>query len=146
MEKLLNVELRNIWFQIAGVLIVLAPLLRRAEWSDANWRLRFLSCLLMWVVIFNHKAESPTFIIAALGAAIWGVLEPASIIRSVLLSLTFVLTSLSSTDLFPRSVRQAILRPLGVKAIPIFVLWALDVWRLALGPRRSRDASAARRA
>jgi len=141
-----NLQLPNRWFQIIGLLILLAPFLRKAAWTDESWRLGFLSSVLMWVVIFNHKAESPTFIIAALGAAIWGVLEPPSLIRSVLLMLTFVLTSLSSTDLVPRPVRKAIVRPLGVKAVPIFVLWAHDIWRLALATRRLPNPGALTRA
>lgn len=143
-EQWVNVRLPHLGFLCVGVLILLASLLRRSRWGDESWRLRFLSSLLMWVVIFNHKAESPTFIIAALGAAIWGVLEPPSMTRSVLLVLTFVLTSLSSTDLFPKPFRQAVLRPLGVKAVPIFVVWAHDVLRLALGTRRFRNGGASR--
>ena len=54
------------------------------------------------------------------GVALWGLVEPPSLARSVLLALAFVLTSLSSTDFMPRRLRQEVVRPLAVKAVPIF--------------------------
>ncbi|MFI5243112.1 MAG: hypothetical protein ACHQRL_08895, partial [Gemmatimonadales bacterium] len=46
--------------------------------------------LLVFVVIFNHQAERPSFVIAAAGVAIWFVQSPrdAARLALVLLSLT----------------------------------------------------------
>jgi hypothetical protein len=130
-----GLKLPNAWLEVPGAIVLLAPLLRRRRWDDVDWRLTYLSSLLMWVIVFNHKAESPTFVIAMFGVALWAVVEPPSLARAFLLALAFVLTSLSSTDFVPRSIRQEIVRPLAVKAGPIFVLWALSVWRLLAGRR-----------
>lgn len=59
--------------QLAGVIVLLMPLLRRARWGDRGFRLRYLASLLVFVVIFNHQAERPSFVIAATGVAIWFV-------------------------------------------------------------------------
>src|SRR5262249_12786005 len=100
------------------------------------------SSVLIWVVIFNHLAESPTFVIAMFGAALWGVLEPPSAARAVGLVLTLSLTSLSSTDLVPRPLRRAIIRPYGIKALPSFVLWGDSFRRLVYGAPRPGDMEA----
>jgi hypothetical protein len=139
-DSWLGLTVPNVWLQIVGAAVLLAPLCRRQSWSEFDWRLRYLSCVLMWVVVFNHKTESPTFVIAMFGVALWGLVEPPSLARSVLLALAFVLTSLSSTDFMPRRLRQEVVRPLAVKAVPIFILWAHSLWRLASGTRRPEDA------
>jgi hypothetical protein len=84
----------------------------------------------MWVVVFNHKTESPTFVIAMFGVSLWAVVEPPSLARSLLIGFAFVGTSLSSTDFVPRALRQQIVRPLAIKAVPILLLWVLTVWQL----------------
>lgn len=131
-------KLPKAWLQIAGVAVLLAPLVRGKRWGDFDWRLAYLSSVLMWVVVFNHKTESPTFVIAMFGVALSTVVEPPSPAQSIALALAFVLTSLSSTDLVPRYLRREIVRPLAIKAVPIFVLWGLSVWRLLAGSRIGR--------
>jgi glycosyl transferase family 87 len=125
-----GLKLANLSLQFAGIAILLAPLFQRRRWSDFDWRLTYLASVLMWVVVFNHKTESPTFVIAMFGASLWAVVEPPSLARSLLIGFAFVGTSLSSTDFVPRALRQQIVRPLAIKAVPILFLWALTLWRL----------------
>jgi len=40
-----------------------------------------------------------------------------------------VLTSLVTTDLCPRWVREQFVNPYALKALPIVVLWAVVMWR-----------------
>ena len=56
---------------LLGAVIFMLPFLRIKQYSNPWFKLLALSSTLIWVVIFNHKAESPTFIIAMAGAAIW---------------------------------------------------------------------------
>ena len=69
---------------------LLLPLLHRERWADAHFRRGYLASLLVFVVIFNHQAERPSFVIAAAGVAIWFVQSPRDALRLalVLLSLT----------------------------------------------------------
>lgn len=76
--------------QLAGVFVLLLPLLHRSRWADTHFRRGYLASLLVFVVIFNHQAERPSFVIAAAGVAIWFVQSPrdAARLALVLLSLT----------------------------------------------------------
>lgn len=93
---------------------------------------RVLACasVLLWVVIFNHKAESPTFIIAMCGVALWWCVAEKMTWEKVLLWTTFVLVSLSPTDIFPAALRRAVVQPYVLKAVPCIVLWGIITWKL----------------
>jgi hypothetical protein len=69
--------------QLAGTLLLLLPL-ARGTWSDARRRKLFLASLLVYSVIFNHKAEQPSFVIAIVGVAIWYAVRPRSLARDLL--------------------------------------------------------------
>jgi hypothetical protein len=120
----------DVWYLVPGVLLLAAPLLRKGNWSDLSFRLMYFASILVWVVIFNHKAESPTYVIAMFGVAFWGITEPRSKLRTALLLFAFVLTGLSATDLFPPYVRTNIIVPYCLKALPCIVLWLVMEWRL----------------
>lgn len=87
--------------------------------------LRTLAALLIWVVIFNHKAESPTFIIAFCGAAIWYFMqEKPTRPAKWAIGLTLFLASVTPTDLFPPAWYRAVIQPFTLKAVPFIVIWA----------------------
>lgn len=71
-------ELPSWAFQVAGTLLVLAPLIRRDRWSDERFRLQFGCSLLVFTVLFNHQAERQSLVIAAVGSAVWLVTRPVS--------------------------------------------------------------------
>ncbi len=114
---------------LAGVLLFLAPLWRyRGHSQDFWYRFSYLCSVLIWIVIFNHKAESPTFIVAMTGAALWYFTSPSSRINTVLFATAFVLTSLSPTDIFPRFVRVEWVQPFVLKAVPCILIWGKLIW------------------
>jgi hypothetical protein len=69
--------------QAIGTALLLLPL-ARGQWADARHRRLFLASLLVYSVIFNHKAEQPSFVIAVVGVAIWYALKPRSLARDIL--------------------------------------------------------------
>ena len=75
------------------------------------------------MVIFNHKAESPTFVIAMAGVAIWFVMSPKNWANYTLLVLAFVFTSLSPTDIFPKTIRDNIVNPYCLKGVACIAVW-----------------------
>lgn len=84
--------------------------------------------VLIWVVIFNHKAESPTFIIAMCGAAIWYFSQKSPRFYTKLsFGLILVCSSLTPTDVFPAEWRRMLIQPYVLKAVPFILLW---VWLL----------------
>jgi hypothetical protein len=85
-----------------------------------------LAAWLIWVVIFNHKAESPTFIIAMCGAALWYLLlDTPTWKEKALIGATLLFASIAPTDLFPRVIYKEWIRPFAVKAVPFTVIWAV---------------------
>jgi hypothetical protein len=77
--------------QLAGTLLLALPL-ARGQWSDGRHRRLFLASLLVYSVIFNHKAEQPSFVIAMVGVAIWYALKPRSLTRDILAGTVIVAT------------------------------------------------------
>jgi len=108
---------------LVGMLLFCLPLLKYRYYSEQKFRLFFLSSILIWIVIFNHKAESTTFIIATTGVVIWFFSGKITLLNAGLLTLTFILTILSPTDLFPRGLRKAYVVPFALKALPCILIW-----------------------
>ena len=77
--------------QLLGALLLLVPLVvRRDRWHERHFRLLFLCSLLVYAVIFNHRSERSSFVIAAAGIVIWYVTGPTTRWRTVLLVLSLL--------------------------------------------------------
>jgi hypothetical protein len=108
---------------VTGIFLFLLPLVHWRRYRDLNFRLLYLASTLIWMVIFNHKAESPTFIIAMAGIGIWYFSQSPDPVNRALLILSFLLISMSVSDLVPASVRNGFIRPYGIKAVMAIVIW-----------------------
>lgn len=115
---------------LLGAILLLVPLIFIKNYKDQKFRLLYLASLLIWVVIFNHKAESPTFIIAIAGVAIWGFYTNKGWLNIALLCFAALFTILSPTDIFPRSLRQSFVEPYVMKAVPCILIWFKITWEL----------------
>ena len=82
-----------------------------------------LASVLIFVTIFNYAAESPSYVIAVSGVALWFFAQRPTPVNLTLLIATFLFAMLSSTDLFPRTLRHQILEPYVVKALPCVLVW-----------------------
>jgi Glycosyltransferase family 87 len=109
---------------LVGLAILVLPLSFVRRYDELPFRLLFLCDILIWVVIFNHKAESSSYIIAVSGVALWFFARETSRLDTILLVLAFVFTTLSPTDVFPRSVSVAFFVPYAIKAVPCVLIWA----------------------
>jgi hypothetical protein len=108
---------------IAGAVFFLIPLCRVKQYSNYLFRLLTLSSVLIWMVIFNHKAESATFIIAMSGVVIWFFSQERKTENIILLILAIVFTSLSPTDIFPKTIRVYYIPRYALKAVPCILVW-----------------------
>ena len=106
-----------------GLLLFLIPFVRFKMYSNEVFKVLILASMLIWVIIFNHKAESSTFIIAVAGVAIWYFVRPKATWRTVLFWTVFVFTSLSTTDIFPMYVRVHFIYIYKIKAVPCILAW-----------------------
>lgn len=94
---------------VATVMLALPLLLRPARWLDIDFRRSFLASVLVYCVIFNHKAEQPSFIIALVGIAIWYASSPPGTVRTVVTGVAFsatvpVFLAVAAPGLLSRSV------------------------------------------
>jgi hypothetical protein len=108
---------------LAGILLFLLPLIHIRRYRDPAYRLLYLSSVLIWMVIFNHKAESPTYIIAITGIGIWYFSQRPDPLNTVLVIASFLLITMSVSDLVPPAVRNGFIRPYGIKAVMAIVVW-----------------------
>jgi hypothetical protein len=147
----------RIWFggswanwpvQVAGAAILLSPLIRLSHWGELRFRLLFLASVLMFCVLFNHGAESPSFVIAVAGVAIWFALAERDRFAWTVLAVVVIGTVLSSSDAMPTALRREILQHYRLKTLPILLVWTLtqaQLWRRSeSAPRQdfSRDPAA----
>ncbi len=108
---------------LTGALIFLLPFGRLKMYTSYDFRILALASILIWIVIFNHMAESPTFVIALAGVSIWFFTRRPTLVNIILFLLAMILTSLSSTDLFPNDFRNEVIRSYVLKAFPCILIW-----------------------
>jgi len=127
----------NSWFKvvlnkyiivITGVALFLVPLFRFKEYENYTFRFLTLTSILIWVVIFNHKAESATFIIAITGVSLWFITSEKSPLNVALFIVAFLFTSLSPTDIFPGFIREGFVKPYTLKALPCILIWGKIIY------------------
>ena len=118
-----NLNPDKMFLAVGGLILLLFPLIRMKQYSQFNFRMMMLASILVWVIIFNHKAESPTFVVAMSGIAIWYFSEKRRMADTILVCLAFIFTSLSPTDLFPAYIRWHLVVPYVLKAVPCIFIW-----------------------
>jgi hypothetical protein B2_20326 len=110
---------------LPGLALFGLPYLRFGQYRHLAFRYAILSSVLLFVVLFSTGSESSTYIIPFAGIALWYTTSPWK--RSgwdvALLVFAFVLSSLSPSDLFPRSLREAYVLPYALKALPPTLIW-----------------------
>ncbi len=119
--------------QLFGIFVVVGGAwLARDRWTDPIVRHLLLASLLIFSVIFNHMAESPTFVIAYAGVGIWWAAIPRERWRDVVVLAIVLLGSVGGSDLVPRDVRLQWHGRIQLKAIVTIVGWfalQADLWR-----------------
>lgn len=110
--------------QLAGVacfLITFLLILYRKNYEEIKFS--FLAYVLLWMIIFNQAAESPTYIIASTGGFIWYIYSGKTRLDKALFILFYFMTVLSSSDLCPNYVRDTFITPYSLKALPCTLIW-----------------------
>ena len=137
------------------VLIIKQKLWRSGSLQQMNskslerWQFLFAASWLLWMVIFNHMAESATYVIAVGGAMLAfsqfksmnnADFEPVKntqlddvrnnspwILAFIML---FLFTMLGPTDVYPKEVRFWIVETAQLKAFPCILLWGLALIKM----------------
>lgn len=131
--------------QVAGAALLILPvILLPARWSEPEFRRAFLASVLVFSVIFNHKAEQPSFIIAMVGMAVWHATSPRSAVRNVVTGCTFVATvPILMTVIEPGLIAQSVDGPLLIASACCTVAWfTMQGELLDLFPERGAEDEA----
>jgi hypothetical protein len=127
--------------QLVGVLLLLAPFaLQRRRFTERQFRILFLASVLVFCVLFNHQAESPSYSIAMIGTAIWFAVSERTWWRVGLMAASLLIVNVASTDLMPRAWYQGWYVPYLVKTVPLIPVWiVMQLELLGLIPNRGRS-------
>ncbi len=126
----LHTELPKNLIVLVGAALFCVPLLKIGSYKNYYFRVQILASALLWMVLFNHKAESPTFIIVMAGIGIWYFSQEKNTINAVLLWLSLFGVSLSVSDLVPSHIKHDYLFPYCIKALLPLVIWLKLLWDL----------------
>ena len=127
-----DASIPNTPFLIVGLILFGLPYLRISAYSNQKFQLLLLSSVLIFTVIFSSGSESPTYIIAFIGVALWFVIQQVTrnIYVIFLLIFALILTSFSHTDLFPRYIFDNYVRKYSLKAVPCIIIWLVIIYQM----------------
>jgi len=116
--------LNHFYIQLTGLILVFVPLYKILKHQvDTVFILLYLSFIMLFVVIFNHATESPTYIIASTGAAIWFAVSLKNKLNIGLLILLIFVCIIVPTDIYPTFIKKEYLIPLKIRVIPCLLIW-----------------------
>jgi len=125
LETWFNVKPDKFYIVFTGLILSMLPLLRAKRFGQQEFRYSFMSMLLIWVIVFNHKAESPAFVIAMTGIGIWYLTGSKTRAKNYLLAFAILFVSIGFSDLTPKFIREAVFYKYSLKALPGLVIWAV---------------------
>ena len=86
-------------------------------------RVYLLAYLLVWVIVFNHAAESASYIIAIVGVSLWYAFSERTLADRILVVFVFFFSVLAPFDLYPSSWRAHFFVPFRIKAVGCIFVW-----------------------
>jgi hypothetical protein len=129
--------------QLLGGAALLGVLLARLhDWDDRNVRLQFLGFVLVFCVVFNHRSERQSAVIAICGLVVWYLASPRAVGRTALLLIVFTLVSLTGTGVIPSAVKRILVYQVRFP-IPLTILWLAMLSELIAGRYARREIAEA---
>jgi hypothetical protein len=115
----------DLWLLIPGVIAFALPYLRLRQYQNEAFRQTLLASVLMVVVLFSTGSENSGYIIAVVGVAIWFTAAPWQRGKwdVALMVYVFVCCTMAHSDLVPRFLREEYIKPYGLKALPVVIVW-----------------------
>ncbi|KMQ68364.1 membrane protein [Chryseobacterium sp. FH2] len=126
-----DADISNLYFLGFGVPIFLLPYIRVKQYKNYAFQLMILASTLLFVVLFSSSSESPTYIIAVAGVMIWFFIQKERTpLVTGLLIFVIILTSFSTSDLFPKYVKEHFIHKYSLKAVPCIIVWFRVIYEL----------------
>ena len=132
LHRITGASFSDLWIIVPGMILFALPYLRIRQYGNESFRFLFLSSALLFMVLFSTGTETYGYLTAMIAVGIWYVKTPTKaatpILNLSLLIFCILLTSLSTTDLFPRFIRAEYVKPYALKALPCTLIWLKIVW------------------
>lgn len=127
-----NLNVPNLPFLLVGAGTLGLAVLRVKQFRFITYRLQVLALTLLIVVLFSTGSEPPTYIIAAIGAMLYLMMQEHPFKGSNLAFVVFIglIAALASTDAIPAFIRKPYLSRYAFKVWPYIALWAVIVYQL----------------
>lgn len=121
------------WIQIIGVILLLYAFIKCTIFENYQ---RYLIFLLLWLIVFNHRTESPTMIVSTLAAAFWIQISQYHWTRYFGVFF-FVFTSVGTSDLTPAWLQKNIFHAYDIKALPSSLLLFIVLFEIYNNQRKN---------
>lgn len=120
-----NVTYSDLWLILPALVIFFLPYLRIKQYKNAAFRQTLLASVLLFVVLFSTGSESSSYIIALSGVCIWYFSVPWKRGKAdvLLMIFVFLLSSMGSSDLYPREFKREVIQQYALKALPCLIVW-----------------------
>jgi len=125
-------NLPNLVVLIPALLIFGLSYLKIKYRNNVQYQLLMLASVLIFTVIYSSGSESPTYIIAFIGVAIWFVnlQRPIRIFEWFLLIFALLITSFANSDVIPRYIRVNYIMPYSLIALPCLMIWLKIIYEM----------------
>lgn len=111
---------------VTVVMFMRKPSTRSKALYAASW--------MIWMVIFNHMAESATFVIAVAGVMMWFYYSDQNKwYKLALLIPVMAFTCFGPSDIYPPALREKIVITWQLKVFPCILVWGITVSELLKG-------------
>lgn len=115
----------DLWLIIPGMIAFALPYLRIGQYPNQAFRQTILASTLMFVELFSTGSENSGYITPVIGVVIWYTAAPWE--RSkwdiALMVYVFIFCTMAHSDFMPRYIRDEWMRPYGLKALPVVIVW-----------------------
>ncbi|WP_353145863.1 glycosyltransferase family 87 protein [Chryseobacterium sp.] len=126
-----DASISNLVFLAAGLPLFALPYIRIKQYKHYAFQLMILASTLLFLVLFSSSSESPTYIIAVVGVLIWFFLQKERTpFITGLLVFVIIFTCFSTSDLFPKFVKENYIIKYSLKAVPCIVVWLRVTYEL----------------
>ena len=127
-----NPQYSDLWLLTPALVLFALPYLRIKQWRNEGFRMTLLASVLLFTVLFSTGSESSSYIIALSGVCVWYFAAPWQRGKADiwLLVFVFLLSSMGSSDLYPRAIKREYIQAYSLKALPCLIVWLKLCWEM----------------
>lgn len=133
-QRVFNLHDLHTAFVIFPALALYAAQYLQLKWRyNQKYQFYILASTLLFTVLFSSSSESPTYIIALPAICIWYLLQPPKPWVHAFFIFALIGTTFSHSDLVTRWVKEQLVVPYALKALPSLLVWIFIIWEILSG-------------